>query len=271
MGTLRSTGSPSDNIVSQTKVHFIDVGQGDCVLLEQSGEFALIDTGDRYAAEDIVDYLSAQGVETLKYLMLSHPHADHIGSAKVIMETFDVETLVFPKLTPDVVPTTSTFKSVLEAIKVLEINVEVVENKIYPLGSGEIEILSTGAKDPKDNVNDASFVAMFTVENFSYLTTGDAEEQVEIELLEMGHDLKSDLYKMAHHGSKTSNTEELLTEVMPTFAVVSSAEGNSFGHPSQEIVERLETLDIQLLQTAIHGDIVVAPTTNGIEYTTQKG
>ena len=261
----------STPLSSDFKIHFIDIGQGDCTLIEDNGEYTLIDAGIRSSGDKIIQYLNECNVDKIKYFVLTHSHADHIGGAADVINNFEVEKIIFPQIPKDLIPTTATFEETLEAINKFSIPVEIAsEDKMYDLGSGALEVIYPRTDDI-DNANNTSVITMYTSStNFKFLSTGDAEYQIEEQLLLQNAPLKADLFKLGHHGSSTSNTYKFIKEINPSLVVACCGIDNKYGHPHIEVVEMLENLNIKLLQTATNGDIVITVDEKGIEFTTEK-
>ena len=249
---------------SPTAVHFIDVGQGDAILLEESGEFALIDAGPPEGKDNLLAYLDAAGVRKLKYVFMTHPHADHIGGMQEVVEQINVEKLILPDFSLAPYPTASTVKKLLEAVIKHNIPTETgKENAVYPLGTGSIEIWQAG-QETEDNYNILSLVTMFEAGGFRFLSTGDAEKQNERALLESGRDLSAQVMKAGHHGSaSTSNTIDFVRAVSPAVVGISCATGNSYGHPHKKALEHFEDVGALVLRTDQDGCIKVQPDGNG--------
>ena len=201
-------------VSASTKIHFIDVGQGDSVLIEQDGLFALIDAGERDAAESLVAYLQSAGVDRLSLLVMTHPHSDHIGSMRQVLENFPVDQIILPDLNKAPIPTSSTFTKLMTAIRDRKIpSVTARVGDVFTLGNGTLTVLSTGIET--DNLNNISLTTLYESGGLRYYSSGDAEKEVERDLLASGTDVHADIYKAAHHGSSTSNTDELLDAVHP--------------------------------------------------------
>ncbi len=238
-----------------TKIHFIDVGQGDAVLIEQDGCFALIDAGDRDAEDALISYLQRAGVERLTLLVMTHPHADHIGSMRAVVEAFPVDTILLPDFTKAPIPTTSTFTKLLEAVR--EHGVKALTARtgdVFALGAGTLTVLGDGVGT--ENLNDLSLVTIFEASGVRYFSSGDGEKPVERALLDSGADVRANLYKAAHHGSSTSNTQELLEAVHPRVVVISCGKDNSYGHPHREALEAYEAVKAKVFRTDECGTVV---------------
>ncbi len=241
-----------------TQVHFIDVGQGDASLIVQGDNCALIDAGTESSQEDLILYLQALGIEKIDYLIQTHPHADHIGGMDVVLENFEVGLVVLPDESNTTAEIDSmAYENVFVAIDAYDSSAEVAaEGNVYPLGLGEIEVLSTGVKGT-DNLNNISLCLMYTEGTFSVLFTGDAEKELEELLLEENAYINADVFQVGHHGSSTSNLEEFLNEVSPDIAVVSCGYENRYGHPHSEILERFDVLGTDIYRTDLNSSVVV--------------
>ena len=254
-----------------TQVHFIDVGQGDAVLLEQSDHFALIDAGSDAYGPQLLGYLEQIGVQELELLVMTHPDRDHIGGMDEVLQQFPVEELWIPNLDntdaedPLYLPhvlTTATGQGTEIVIP--------VPGQLFALGEGMITLLSDGVET--DGWNDISLCLRFDVGAFSFLSTGDSEKPAEARLLETGLPLQADVFKAGHHGSSTSNTQELLDAVQPQIVVASCGLDNPYGHPHNSVRQRLAAAGIPLYRTDRHGNVVIVPDADGAPqaYTEKK-
>ena len=199
---------------ADAEVDFIDVGQGDSTLVCSDGKYMLIDTGDRDGENTLINHLKERGVKKLDYLVLTHPHADHIGEAAEIVEGFKIGKIIMPRVPDDLTPTSSVYE-------------------------GEISVQTYAAEGEYSNLNDYSVVLRLTHGENSFLITGDCEKQEESELLERGCDVSADVLKVGHHGSDTSSTSQWLKEVGAQYAVISCGADNKYGHPDEETYSRI--------------------------------
>ncbi len=261
---------PYVNSDSDVAVHFIDVGQGSATLLESGGEFALIDAGLAEYADVVIAYMKAAGVSSLRYMIMSHPHADHIGGMTKVLDEFFVEEMILPRLDLAPLPTTSTFENLLNAMVEKDVfTTEVSENAVYLLGSASITVVHTGTTT-EDNYNLLSPGFLFETQGMSFLHTGDGEKENEEMMLNGTVSINADVFMAAHHGSSTSNEEEFINAVSPQIVVVSCAEDNSYGHPHREPMEVFESINATILRTDLDGHVVLKPDgQGGITYATQ--
>lgn len=236
-------------------VHYIDIGQGDSIFIQlPTDETALIDGGPRVSSEKLVDYLNTLGVEKIDYLIATHPHEDHIGGLPAVIRKFNIHNIYMPNKTAN----TAIFEELLLEIKKkdLEINIASGGDTILDKEGLKIEIFGPN-KESYSNTNDYSIVAKITYGDNSFLFTGDAEKTSEIEMIEKGYNLSSDVLKVGHHGSTTSTSESFLKEVNPKYGIISCEKGNTYGHPHKEIIELLNEYNVKVLRTDEQGTIVL--------------
>lgn len=253
--------STEENPVSELTIHFIDVGQGDATLIECDDAYMLIDAGNNDKGTLVQNYLVKQGVETLDYVIGTHPDADHIGGLDVAIYKFDCETIILPDAEKD----TKTYEDVLLAIqsKAYQITAPVV-GETYTLGSAEFTIISPN-KNYGSNVNDNSVGILLQNGENKFLFVGDAEEDAEEDMVNSGINLMADVYKVSHHGSKTATTDAFFAAVSPTYAVISAGEDNAYGHPAAEVLNTLREAGVEVYRTDEQGTIVL--TSDGKEIT----
>lgn len=236
----------------ELEVHFLDVGQADCSLLASNGHYMLIDGGNEDDAQTILSYLRQMGVERLDIVIGTHPHEDHVGSLDEVIKAFAVEAVYLPDVSAD----TRTYRQVLEAAadKGLEIQ-HLQAGDVLDFQGLPVEIFGP-VEDYGNNLNNWSVVLRISVGEVAFLFTGDAEQKAEYDILEAGYDISSDVLKVGHHGSNTSNAEEFLSAADADYAVISAGGSNMYGHPTAEILERLEDFDAELYRTDEQGTIV---------------
>jgi competence protein ComEC len=247
---------------NEIRVHYIDVGQGDAVLIQSAQNAVLIDGGDAKAQQALLDYLRLAEVKDIDYVIATHPHADHIGGLPKVIRQFGVRGVIMP----DVVHTSGTFDKLLAAIekKGLRITVPKVGDA-FAAGIIKFTVLSPGKKF-KD-LNNMSIVVRVTHGETAFLFTGDAEDKSENEMLKTRQPLRADVLKVGHHGSRTSTTENFLDAVRPSAAIVSCGHDNSYNHPNKETVMKLSKPErkIVLFRTDRDGSVVI--TTDGRKVT----
>lgn len=257
--TIETQAGPPISEESFLKVHFIDVGQGDATLIQQINQDntynMLIDAGNNGDGEYLVEYLKDQGVKTLDYIIGTHPHSDHIGGLDDVIKGFQVGAIIMPK----VMANTRTFEEVMEAVSDKGLSItSPVPGTSYPLGEAEFTILAPNSDDYA-SLNDYSIANRLVFGSNSFIFTGDAEALSEEEILNNFNkrDLASDVFKLAHHGSSTSNTEDFLEAINPSYGIISCGQDNSYGHPHREIMAQLKARNILVFRTDLHGTIVI--------------
>lgn len=236
------------------KVHFIDVGQGDSILIQcPDGTTLLIDAGKIWCYTFLSDYLRRSGVDRIDFLIVSHPHGDHYGGLIEILKIFPVETI----LVSGQVDTTDLYQRFMEALKGLKrINYKIARaGDRYSFGGVEFLIMHPSTNLP-DSLNNCSIIAKLTYGEISFLFTGDAEEEAELEVISRGYDINSTILKVAHHGSHTSTDQYFLSRVSPDEAVISVGEDNVYGHPSPQVIRRLKRGGIKTYRTDRDGTIL---------------
>lgn len=245
----------------ELEVHFIDVGEGDATLIKCGGKNMLIDAGDDSKGTAVQNYLQKQGVQKLDYLILTHPDADHIGGAPVIITKFEIDKVFMSDYEKD----NKTYQKLIQALdnKRLKYITPKVGAKYY-LGTASITI--AGPNKEYTSPNDASIALIIQNGENKFLFTGDAEEKAEQDILENSIDISADVYKVGHHGSKTSSSEDLLKAVDPSYAVLSCGEGNSYGHPHAQTMNNLRALGVQVYRTDEQGSIIATSDGNKISW-----
>ncbi len=251
------------------EIYFIDVGQGDSTLIvTPNNKKILIDGGgstDTTSSYDVgkdtlVPYLLNRGIKNLDYIMISHFDADHCQGLIAVLDTIKVKNIIISKQAESVY----NYEKIMEIVVKKKINLIIVKkgDVINVDKNVEIKIIYPESKLYFDDINNNSIVAKLCYKNFSILFTGDVEKGAEERLVEIAkNELKSTILKIPHHGSNTSSTQEFLNVVKPQIALIGVGKNNKFGHPGQEVINRLENMKVKIYRTDQNGEIII--TTNG--------
>lgn len=256
--------SAAPNSESKLIVHFLDVGQGDAIFIElPNGKTMLVDAGENYHGQGIIDYVQTIGYHKLDYVVATHPHEDHIGSMPYIVRNFEIGSIYMP----DVTANTATFESLLKAIKAKGLRVKNGRTGVHIIKDGELtaDIIAPDKPD-ESNLNNSSIVLLLTFGNVSYLLTGDAETK---ELNAIRADMHATVLKAGHHGSKTSTTQTLLKKISPSVTVISCGKNNDYGHPHAEVLKMLKSVNSSVYRTDRDQTVIVA--TDGSSLTVSTG
>lgn len=248
------------------QVYFLDVGQGDSELVripEGSGFFdILIDTGEYACADGLTGTLISLGVERLDVLICSHPHTDHMGCMAKVIRRFEIGKLYMPRVPEELAPTTSAYEALLDAAGEKGLTAQPLElgGSIDCPEGAAIQVLAPRKDADWEDLNNWSGVLRLTWGETSFLFTGDAEKESEKLILEdakaQGLDLKTQVLKCGHHGSKTSSSAGFLKAAAPEYAVISCGENNDYGHPHKGTLEKLQKLGAQVYRTDLDGTIL---------------
>ena len=234
-------------------IHVIDVGQADCMVIETPNGNVMIDTGTDLSESTLRAYLRSHGLTSFEYLILSHPHDDHIGGADMILREFSVRTLV----SADTVSTDQVWLNVKSALAERQDTVQWMNptaGTVFWIDEVRFHVLAVPTAENKGE-NDDSLIVRADIGDCSVLMMGDAEAKAETYLLETvpPSSLQATFLKVGHHGSSGSTTEDFLNVVSPEIAVISAGEGNSFSHPHEELLTRLRSIGTQIYRTDMYG------------------
>lgn len=257
-------------------VLFLDIGQGDSILVLSPGGYTmLIDGGNSPsdATDIIIPALHAHGYDQLDFLVATHPDQDHIGGLVTVLQKIPVSHAVLTGQEH----TTQTYEAFLEEISRLRnagqltpvkarrgtpLNLDPALN-VEVLAPGD-DVVATG------DTNNASIVIRLTYGAVSFVFTGDAEEDEENWILAQGGDLRAQILKVSHHGSKNGTSEAWLKAVSPEVAVISVGADNRYGHPSSQVIERLARRKIKIYRTDQQGTITVTTDGHSYQVSTEK-
>lgn len=233
------------------EVHFIDVGQGDCTLLINDGHAMLIDAGDNDQGTKVQKYLQERGIEKLDYVIGTHPDADHIGGLDVILTKFDCDVVMFPEAESD----TFAYRRMMEAVAYKGYQITGPELfKTYALGNASFEIVGP-AKGYAESSNNDSIALKVTFGENSFLFIGDAEKEAQMDMMQSGAELESDVLKAGHHGSSDSADQLFLETVRAEFAVISCGMGNDYGHPHKGTLKLFREFGVKVFRTDEQGSV----------------
>jgi len=257
-----SIGSKDEAGVTDLQVHYIDVGQADSILIrvptEDGTKNMLIDAGTSsgYPSKVITDYLEKLRINTLEYMIITHPHSDHGMAADKVIEAVDVKNLILPECEAS----QAFWIRMFEAME--EKNLEYTPSEIgdtYQIGDASFEILGPVDVTQVKDTNDYSVVIRLDYGENSFLFTGDATDESEEAMLAANpaSKFKCDVLKVGHHGSNTSTSAAFLNAAKPSLAIIPCGKDNSHGHPHQVVVDRLEAANIEILRTDLEGTIII--------------
>lgn len=252
------------------KVHYIDVGQGDSIFIQSGEDTMLIDCGEIGKDDKVKAYLDKLGITQIDYVIGTHPHSDHMGCMDKIVEYYDIGEIILPHIDESDMPTTKYFERFLTAVENKGMKITEAElDRTIRVGNAKCEIIAPCSED-YSNANNYSVGIIMTNGDNSFIFTGDAEKLAEKEMIESGKLQDIDVYKVGHHGSDTSSSEEFLEIIKPDIAVISCGEGNSYGHPCDITLENLSRYTDRIYRTDLSGSIVITSDGNELTVTEEK-
>lgn len=248
-------------------IDYIDVGQGDSILIRQGEHAMLIDGGTSESKDTILDFLEDENVDHLDYIVGTHPHEDHIGSLDDVVTAIDFDTILFPKVTT----TTKTFENLVLAVqnKGKKFKTPVVGEK-YSLGGARFIILAPNSASYQ-SLNNYSIVIKMTYGTNTFMFTGDAETLSEKEILALGYDLSADVLKLGHHGATTSTSQKFLDAVNPKYAIISCGKNNTYKHPTKTTMDKMVKMQIDVYRTDEQGTIELVSNGETITFNVEPG
>ena len=233
------------------RVNYIDVGQGDSIFIQlPNKKTMLIDAGEAYEADNVINYLNNLGIKKIDYVVGTHPHTDHIGGLEEVINTFDVGAIYMPKVSSN----SKTFEDLLTTISNKGLKVKTAKSGVVVLDEDNLKLeFIAPNSDNYSNLNNYSAVLKLTYLDNTFLFMGDAETLSEDEIT---CDVDADVIKVGHHGSDSSSSVEFVKKVSPEYAIIMVGEGNSYNHPYQSIIDRYESVGAKVLRTDLDGNIV---------------
>ncbi len=262
--------STTDKGTGLTNVHFLDVGQGDSILIRGTEKTILIDGGERDQGDNVLADLKELGVETIDCIIATHPHSDHIGGLVDVLEyaadynDLEIKDVIIPDIPEEYIPTTAVYADFLDGVEANSLSVTFAEfDMTINIGSGVLTIYPPPTGENYSSLNDYSVCAHLECGDTSFFFTGDMEQPEEEDLLQGGYlkGVTADVLKAGHHGSDTASSEELLAQLEPEYVVISCGEGNSYGHPHKEALARFKKYTDDIYRTDLEGTITC--TTDG--------
>ncbi len=264
-----NVGGPLASPLPRFTATFIDVGQGDAMLIRTpAGRRMLIDAGTHESADAVCAAIDRSGGAKLDVVIGTHPHEDHIGGLPTVIRRYGIGRLYLPKAAA----TTRTFEELLQAVKAGGL-------KITPAKAGihfnldpntQVDLLAPNGSTYED-LNNYSVVTKITYRKTTLLLTGDAESLSEREMLQHGAPLHADLLKVGHHGSRSSTSQEFLNQVAPKIAVISLGKNNSYHHPHPTTLTKLRKMGIAIYRTDQDGTVTVTSDGQKLTVQTTKG
>ena len=237
-------------------VHYIDVGQGDSILIQVNNKNLLIDSGPKSDKKKLLDYLSTLNLDRFDYIIATHPHEDHIGNMSEIIDYYEVLNFYAPKIQTS----TKTFEKMIDSLKAKNLKINIIKKGTNSIDLGEnikFTVFSP-TKDLYEDLNNYSPVIKIQYGKTSFLFTGDAQQDVEKEIINSNEDISADILKVGHHGSLTSTTKEFLNKVHPSVGVISVSSDNSYNHPNSHIINSLKDSKVIAYRTDIDGTIILS-------------
>ena len=252
--------------VSGNYLEVLDVGEAEAILIVSNGQTALIDTGDiGDAGYGLTAKLKRTGIRRIDRLVLTHPHTDHAGGLITVMSEFEIGCFYYTSLVPSENDTAGFYDHAKGYLKENNINVKKLANGMdFSVGSFKMKVLSCNLKSAGDDENNSCAVIRAEADGASFLLMSDAGSNAEAYLRNnFGAALSCDVLKVGHHGSSGSTSEAFLQKVAPEYAVISCGAGNSYGHPSTEVTERLTRHGVKTYRTDLSSDVTFFVNTDG--------
>lgn len=257
-------------VTGELKLHMIDVGQADSFLFVKGDKVALVDCGTRSTGKDAVEYIKSLGITRIDYVFGTHPHDDHMGGMYDIITNFEIGKIIIPQVKEGQV-TANWYIKLMKQI--VEKNYEVEYSKTgneYSLGDAKIQIVWQSELE-QDNVNNYSNIIKVCLGDMDVLMTGDAETEIEEEVLRSGVQIDAEILKVGHHGSDTSSSDIFLDDVNPDYGLISCKVGNKYEHPTKDTIEKLQQREVEVYRTDECGTVIATITPSGVTFNCEPG
>jgi len=236
-------------------VHFIDVGEGDCILIQTpNNKNILVDTGNLSVGYKVKQYLNSKNISLLECIIVTHMHPDHMGGIFNILPEYRTNTVYYNGFRPK---NNEFFFELVNLTKELNIPMKKLSagNKLF-FGKVKTEVLSP-MEPLSGDINGDSIVLKVTLDKVSFLLTSDLNINGEKRLIDAGCNLKSDVFKIGHHGAEDASSEDFLDMVKTKIAILSVGKNNRYGYPSDAVIKRFKTKEIPLYRTDVDGTIII--------------
>ncbi len=266
-GDRQTTATASAAAAGALRMDFIDVGQGDSILLSSGDQYLLVDAGENNEGDEVVEFLRDRGIKSLTAVVGTHPDSDHIGGLDVVLDAFPVGAVYMPGITAN----TETYEDVLDAVDAqgLTITVPAVGDTIT-LGDATLTVLWPPQDAEGLDNNNSSIVLRALADGHSALLVGDLAKEGEEGILSSSANMDSDVLKVGHHGSAGSSTAAFLQAVSPQVCVISVGADNSYGHPAQAAMQRLLDVCDDIRRTDRDGTVTVTFANGEVEVENSK-
>ena len=266
------TSTPLPNPTAEgLTLRVIDVGQAQSLLLTCGDDAILVDAGEYASGGKVLAALSRAGVSTLTAAIVTHPHSDHYGGLRTVLEKVPAAAFYTSAVPEEQLPTAQSYGKLLDTLAAQAVpSAYLFAGDTLSLGDATVTVLSPDKGATWENLNNYSLVLRVTYGNTAFLLMGDAETEVEETLLTAKTELSAAVLVVGHHGSATSSSTDFLKAVAPQYAILSVGEDNSYNLPNTGVLTRLKEQGAALYRTDLQGTVTVTTDGEQITVTTAK-